>query len=184
MTFNPQKGNILLSDPFLNDPNFTRSVVLLCDHNEEGSFGFVLNRPSEYTLDMVMSEMESHENPIFIGGPVQKNTLHFLHTIGERLTGAESILNDIYWSGDFEELKALMLIGTANEKNVRFFAGYSGWGPGQLEKELEDKSWVLVQKTKIELLAENPQDLWKALMNELGGDYKSMVNFPIKPSLN
>ena len=110
MTFIPRKGNILLSDPFLADPNFARTVVLLCDHNEEGSFGFVLNKPSEYTLDMVVSEMESHENSIFIGGPVQKNTLHFLHTLGERLTGAEKITDEVFWSGDFEELKALMLI--------------------------------------------------------------------------
>lgn len=95
---NPEKGRLLISEPFLPDPNFERTVVLLCEHNEEGSFGFVLNKPAIVKVNDVMDELKNFEHPIFIGGPVQQDTLHFIHRSTEIEGGAE-VREGIFWVG-------------------------------------------------------------------------------------
>src|SRR5215204_6333021 len=99
----PEKGRLLISEPFLPDPNFERTVVLLCEHNAEGSFGFVLNKPSAIKVNEVMEDFSNFDTVVFVGGPVQQDTLHFIHR-NVNIENAIDIAENIYWGGDFESL--------------------------------------------------------------------------------
>jgi putative transcriptional regulator len=179
----PEKGRLLISEPFLSDPNFGRTVVLLCEHNAEGSFGFVLNKPSVAKVNEVMSDLPvQHE--AFIGGPVQQDTLHYLHRISD-LSEAMPICDGIYWGGDFEELTSGLDIHTISEADVRFFLGYSGWEAGQLEEELKLDSWIVCDYPSPELLFDtHPESMWKKALDSMGGRFSVYANYPIDPNLN
>src|SRR5687767_3484687 len=138
----PEKGRLLISEPFLPDPNFERTVVLLCEHNEEGSFGFVLNKPSILKVNEVIEDIGGLENPVFVGGPVQQDTLHFIHR-NVSVPNAVQIANNVFWGGDFDNLLSLVDTKQITGIDLRFFLGYSGWGPGQLDSELEQDSWIV-----------------------------------------
>ena len=180
----PGPGVLLIAEPFLKDPNFMRTVVLLCDHQEEGSFGFVINRDFGHTLDELMNDMDSLKLPVFYGGPVQMDTIHFLHQYPELIEGSYEVLNGIYWGGDFETAVELLKTGKIEAHKIRFFIGYSGWGHGQLADELKEKSWLTAQATRKLVFHKNVNEIWKDALKHLGGDYEMMVNFPIDPQLN
>ena len=127
----PEKGRLLISEPYLPDPNFERTVVLLCEHNEEGSFGFVVNKPSIIKINEVMEDVRSIEETVFIGGPVQQDTLHFLHR-NTNINNAVRIRDEIYWGGEFENLIAQLDTAAIKSGDVRFYLGYSGWGTGTI----------------------------------------------------
>ena len=141
----PGSGILLISDPFLKDPNFMRTVVFLCEHQEQGSFGFVLNRKYENTIDELIPELESHKIPLFYGGPVQMDTIHFLHQYPDTITGGQEVMKGIYWGGDFDKVVEMIKNDEIDEKKIRFFIGYSGWSDGQLKNELQEKSWLTVK---------------------------------------
>ncbi|HEY8938260.1 MAG TPA: YqgE/AlgH family protein [Cyclobacteriaceae bacterium] len=180
----PDKGRLLISEPFLPDPNFERTVVLLCDHNEEGSFGFVLNKPSILKVSEVMEEALNLDEVVYVGGPVQQDTLHFIH----RNTGVENateILEGINWGGSFDSLVLLMQTHQISQANIRFFLGYSGWGPGQLEKELEEDSWIVCDYVNDKFLFETePTLMWKKALESMGGRFSVYSNYPTDPRLN
>lgn len=176
-------GLLLISDPFLKDPNFTRTVVLLCEHQAEGSFGFVLNKLYNQKLDELMGDFEGFDVPLYYGGPVQVDTVHFLHRCPELLGGTE-VTDGIYWGGDFEEVTNLIKAGSLSLGDVRFFIGYSGWGEGQLEEELKTKSWITREGTKQLVFHKKVEQIWKDSLKDLGGEYTQMVNYPIDPQLN
>jgi putative transcriptional regulator len=180
----PASGILLISDPFLKDPNFMRTVVLLCEHKEEGSFGFVLNKKYENTLDELVDELPDSKMPVYYGGPVETNTLHFLHQYPDEIPGSVEILKGIYWGGDFEMLIDKIKRREVDENKIRFFIGYSGWGQGQLADELKEKSWLTAEATKKLVFHKNYNEVWKDSLKHLGGDYEIMVNFPIDPQLN
>ncbi len=138
----PQQGILLIADPFLKDSNFMRSVILMCRHNEEGSFGFVLNKLFNQTLGDLISEMEGYDIPVYTGGPVQMDTVHYIHQYPELLPDSQLISGNIYWGGDFEKLKTLIKNEEVDISKIKFFIGYSGWNNGQLEDELSQKSWL------------------------------------------
>jgi len=100
----PASGTLLIANPHLNDPNFLRTVVFLCEHNAEGSFGFVLNRKLEYTVDELVAELGDFKLPIFEGGPVELNTLHFLHQYPQQIPGGKEVIDGVFWGGEFEKL--------------------------------------------------------------------------------
>ena len=180
----PEKGRLLISEPFLPDPNFERTVVLLCEHNEDGSFGFVLNKPSLVQVNEILDEIQRLEKKVFVGGPVQQDTLHFIHNI-EDLEGKNVIGEGIYWGGNFEELLVLVETGKLSEYNIRFFLGYSGWGPGQLNEELEQDSWIVCNFVSEELLFETePEEMWKSALGKMGGRFSVFANYPIDPRMN
>src|SRR5688572_13498469 len=134
----PEKGRLLISEPFLPDPNFERTVVLLCEHNTEGSFGFVLNKPSALKVQEIIEDI-GLTNTVYVGGPVQQDTLHFIHRNGN-IVNAVEIAGNVFWGGDLESLVTLTDTKQITEADIRFFVGYSGWGPGQLDSELEQDS--------------------------------------------
>ena len=180
----PGSGILLISDPFLKDPNFMRTVVFLCDHQDQGSFGFVLNRKYENTIDELIPELEGHKIPLFYGGPVQMDTIHFLHQYSEEIPGGQEVMKGIYWGGDFDKVVEMVKSNEIDENKIRFFIGYSGWSDGQLKNELEEKSWLTVKATRKLVFHRDYKELWKDSLKQLGGDYEIMINFPIDPQLN
>lgn len=178
----PAQGILLIANPFLKDPNFMRTVIFLCEHRDEGTFGFVLNKKYPKTLNELLPGMEDHKIPVYYGGPVQMETIHFLHQY-PRL-GGEEVMKGVYWGGDFETLIDMIRASDVELERIRFFIGYSGWSAGQLGEELKEKSWLTVEAIRKLVFTDSPQDTWKDSLNHLGGEYKMMINFPIDPQLN
>lgn len=177
-------GILLISDPFLKDPNFARTVVFLCEHREEGSFGFVLNKTYDQELGDLIKNAEGIRFPVYDGGPVQKDTLHFLHRCPNLIPGGIEVTDGIFWGGDFEDILVLLKEKKLKKKDIRFFLGYSGWGEGQLNGELEEKSWITRDAKKELVFNMNTLQIWKAALQDLGGEYSQMTNYPIDPQLN
>lgn len=180
----PGKHILLIADPFLKDPNFMRTVVYICQHNEEGSFGFVLNKRFEQNLEELIHGFEGFEIPVYAGGPVQPDMVHYIHQYPDLVPGSFKISDDIYWGGDFDVVKRLVRSGGINLQKIKFFIGYSGWESGQLEAELKENSWLTAIATRRIVFDVPEADVWKESIEHLGGKYKIMVNFPIDPQLN
>ena len=180
----PSAGALLIADPFLKDPNFMRTVVFLTEHRDDGTIGFVINRQYENTLDELLPEIEGHKLPVYYGGPVQMNTIHFLHTYPDEIPGGVEIMKGVYWGGDFDSVIDLINSGVADPAKLRFYIGYSGWSSGQLNTEMEEKTWLTVEATPDLLFHENAEDIWKDALKHMGGEYEMMINFPIDPQLN
>jgi len=180
----PERGRLLISEPYLPDPNFERTVVLLCEHNAEGSFGFVINKPSILKVSEVMEDMLSIDNLVYVGGPVQQDTLHFIHR-NVSVVNAVEIVSNVYWGGDFENLVTLCDTKQIAATDIRFFLGYSGWGPGQLENELEQDSWIVCDFVTDQLLFDtDPQNMWRKALDNMGGRFSVYSNYPVDPRLN
>jgi putative transcriptional regulator len=180
----PAAGILLISDPFLKDPNFMRTVVFLCEHKEEGSFGFVLNRKYENTIDEIIPDLEGFKLPVYYGGPVQTDTLHFLHQYPDEIPGSVEVIKGVYWGGDFDMVVQMIKKAEIDQSKIRFFVGYSGWGEGQLSDELTEKSWLTVKAIRKLVFHKKYEEIWKDALKQLGGDYEMMINFPIDPQLN
>ena len=180
----PAPGILLIADPFLKDPNFLRTVVFLCEHREEGSFGFVLNRQYQNTLDELIPELDGHKIPVFYGGPVQVDTIHFLHQYPEEIPGSQEVFKGVFWGGEFDTVVNLIKTGHIKPERIRFFVGYSGWSDGQLLDEMKEKTWLTVKATRKLVFHQKYEEIWKDSLKHLGGDYEIMVNFPIDPQLN
>ncbi|MFZ6014373.1 MAG: YqgE/AlgH family protein [Bacteroidota bacterium] len=180
----PEKGRLLISEPFLPDPNFERTVVLLCEHNEEGSFGFVLNKPSILKVSEVVEDIAQLDNVVYVGGPVQQDTLHFIHR-NTKISNAVEVVEGIFWGGEFESLILLCDTKQISNTDLRFFLGYSGWGPGQLESELEADSWIVCDYITDQLLFDtDPKTMWKQALGNMGGRFSVYSNYPVDPRQN
>jgi putative transcriptional regulator len=181
----PKKGHLLIAEPStLGDVSFNRSVVLLAEHNEEGSIGFILNKPLNYTINDLLPEIEASFK-IYNGGPVEQDNLYFIHNIPEIIPNSVEISNGIYWGGDFETTKHLINTGEINKNNIRFFLGYSGWSVNQLEMELQENAWIVSENSlKKKLLSKSSNQFWKEKIIEQGGEYVLFSNAPENPMLN
>ena len=175
---------LLIAQPMLRDPNFRRSVVLICEHNEAGTFGLILNRPLTLHLAEVLDTFAGYEDPIALGGPVQPDTLHYLHRLPDDLPSAIGVFGDVYWGGDFEALQLLFTTESVDPADCRFFLGYAGWGAGQLDEELAEGSWILCPAATTDVFAAAPDQLWRTLLRRLGGEYALLSNFPDDPRMN
>ncbi len=180
----PFRGALLLADPFLPDPNFSRTVVLLTESGENGAIGFVLNRPSGEDLNDLLNIELPFTVPVFIGGPVEENTLHAVHRIKQDVPGSVEISDGIYWGGELEDLIDCMQSGLADESDVRFFLGYSGWDKEQLVSELKEQSWFLTKSEPSYVFSDDKRLLWKQIMVDMGSDFAVLANAPRHPSLN
>jgi len=180
----PEKGRLLISEPYLPDPNFERTIILLCENNEEGSFGFVLNKPSLANVSEVMDDIKDYNAPALVGGPVQQDTLHYIHR-HQALEDSVKIADGIYWGGNFEKLLFLLDTKQLPHKDIRFFLGYSGWTGGQLEQELEQDSWIVSDQVSEELVFDTaPDSMWKKTLRIMGGRFSVYSNYPKDPRLN
>ncbi len=178
------KGRVLIAEPFLNDTYFKRSVVFITEHNEEGSVGFVLNKPIELKVQDVIQNFPFIDSGISIGGPVNTNTLHYIHTLGSLIPDSINVLDNIYWGGDFETLKDLISKGQVSKDQVRFFLGYSGWGAQQLENELNDSAWLVAEMDAEMIMKGDEAGFWNQTLENMDNKYQVWANFPENPGLN
>lgn len=181
----PAKGMLLVAEPsIIGDVSFNRSVVLLAEHSESGSIGFILNKVLDFTLKDLIPEL-NRSFKIYNGGPVEQDNLYFIHKIPELIPESIEISDGIYWGGNFEAVKELILKGLITEKQIRFFLGYSGWDAEQLQEELASNSWIVTPQKDAKDIIERPyRSFWKDKMVELGGNYMLWANAPENPSYN
>ncbi|MBQ3609716.1 MAG: YqgE/AlgH family protein [Bacteroidaceae bacterium] len=182
----PRQGSLLVSAPFLKDYHFARSVVLVVEHNDEGSMGIVMNKnfSNLMTLNELVPELASIPPiPLYKGGPVGRDTLFYLHTFSY-LKDALPLGNGLYVNGDFEQMKRYILAGGETQGMVRFFMGYAGWQRGQLTQEIEANTWMVSNDSQVDLLNMYLRDLWKESLYDMGGKYAVWSRYPKYPIMN
>ena len=180
----PSRGKILISEPFLCDATFGRSVVLLVDHTSEGSMGLIMNKQLPLLVNDVVKEFKYLEDiPLYKGGPIGTDTLFYLHTLSQ-LPGALPVSNGLYLNGDFDEIKKYILQGNKISECIRFFLGYSGWDSEQLNNEIRENTWLVSEEEKSYLMKNNIKDMWRTALEKLGSKYETWSRFPQVPTLN
>jgi len=184
-TTKPKKGDLLIAEPsIIGDISFNRSIVLLTDHNEEGSIGFILNKPLNYTIKDLIPELDAPFR-IYNGGPVEQDNLYFIHKRPDLIPDSVEISLGIFWGGDFNVVAKLIAKKKIDQKDIKFFLGYSGWEINQLNEELKSNAWVVTKNTyKKHIIEKDYETFWKEKMLELGGDYSIWSNAPENPSFN
>jgi len=184
VALNPAKGKLLISEPsILNDKSFNRSVIYLSEHNEDGCIGFIINKPTNFVLNDLVSEINC-DFQIYNGGPVEQENLYFIHKLPNLIPNSIEIDKDIYWGGDFDILTNLLNNNTIKPTEIRFFLGYSGWSIEQLNEELSESTWAVVENNYPNILQVESSDIWKKQLLEFGGEYKIWANAPKNPALN
>ncbi|RLD20706.1 MAG: YqgE/AlgH family protein [Bacteroidetes bacterium] len=184
-SYKVENGTVLLAEPFMQDPNFRRSVILVCENNkEDGTVGFVINKPLQMKINELIDDFPEIESQVFYGGPVATDTIHYIHNVGEILDDSQSVIPGVSWGGDYEKLKFLIESKLVLPHNIRFFVGYSGWSTGQLKEELGYKSWVLSQMDPNYIFKSKPKHLWQQVMYNLGDTYSVISQIPETQSLN
>ncbi len=183
-TLKPAQGRILLSDPFMTDLTFSRTVILLTEYKNEGAVGFVLNKPLNVDIHDLIDDFPIFDGKVYAGGPVDTNHLYYIHT-SNKIDGAVEIIPGLYWGGNFEVIKQLIEEGTLHNGNIRFFAGYSGWGKNQLENEINANSWYVASSKHIPLFNDDTGNtMWTNVIKELGKEFIIIANIPENPNLN
>ncbi len=178
-----QAGCILIAEPMLADPNFSKSVVLICEYSADGVVGLVLNKPTEYTLGELLSGFDNSRLSVCEGGPVQKDALLLVHKMPDRLGGA-LISGDLYWGGSFDQLEVLINAEAVHNEALRVFMGYSGWSAGQLQHEIEQNSWLVIPFNEQLVFNTLVQDIWNTAVAMLGPKYAYLANIPQDSRLN
>ncbi len=180
----PEKGKILISEPFLPDTFFNRTIVYLADHNSEGSVGFILNKKLEIKVCDAISDFEKWEEYLCMGGPVAPDTLHYLHNLGDIIPKSVLVSENIFWGGDIDIIRKMIRNGKISESQIRFFLGYSGWSAGQLERELKENSWVIAKVNPNIILDSQTGNSWKRVLRSLNNKYRMWADFPESPDMN
>ena len=178
------KGKILIAEPFMIDPNFKRSVVLMCEHEEDGSLGFILNKSLDMKVNELIADFPEIDSMVYYGGPVETDTIHYIHNIGDVLDESMKVMKGIYWGGDFEKLKSLINSNLVEPKNIRFFAGYSGWSYDQLKDEFELGSWLIDFMDSNYLFKIKPNTLWQKVLQNKGDAYSVIAQMPDSANWN
>ena len=171
-------GKVLLAEPFMIDPNFKRAVVLLCEHEDDGTLGFILNKSLDMKINELITDFPEFNSNVYYGGPVQTDTIHYIHNLGPVLDDSHKVVNGVFWGGDFEKLKVLIDSKKVKPDNIRFFVGYSGWSPGQLIEEVEFGSWVAADMHANYLFKSTPDTLWKKIMRNKGSTFSVIAQLP------
>lgn len=179
----PEKGRLLISEPFMGDRYFGRSVVLLAEHNEEGTFGVVLNKEKLVLVNDLLLDFPIFESYIFLGGPIDTTSVFYIHTL-DQIEESHKIGRGLYWGGNIEVIKEKISLKQLSPSNLRFFMGYSGWQVNQLERELKSNSWLVHNKVNNSILNYPANKMWSAMVNDMGSNYKHWTKFPINPTMN
>ncbi|NOR87266.1 MAG: YqgE/AlgH family protein [Bacteroidales bacterium] len=180
----PNAGSILISEPSLKDMYFNRAVVLIADHNSDGSFGIILNKPLDVQLNDIVKGFPEFDARVYLGGPVSTKNLFFLHKKGDLIRNSTLIKEDLFWGGEIDDVKSLIDLGVLQKEDIRFYIGYSGWTENQLDEELKEFSWLVDNPEIQELISVPTSEMWKKSVSRLGKDYELWANFPNDPSLN
>lgn len=179
-----ESGLLLIADPFLQDPYFRRSVVLLCEHHKEGSLGFILNKTLDMGLNDLISDFPEFDAEVYYGGPVQTDTLHYIHSLGDLIDDSVEVSKGVHWGGDFDQVKFLISSGLLEPGRIRFFVGYSGWSAGQLALELEYGSWIGAGMDANYIFKSPPDKVWSQAMYNKGDAYEIISAMPDYSSWN
>lgn len=178
-------GSILIAEPFMADENFKKSIILICEHSkEEGTLGFVLNHGTEFVLSDLIDDVKDCKIQVNFGGPCELDSLHYIHSLGNSIPDSTDIGNGLFWGGEFEVIIDLLNSGVANDTNIKFYLGFSGWTYDQLMEEITDNSWVIGQSTKAMIYEYDQQTMWNRVLEEMGTTYKILSKYPENPSLN
>lgn len=180
----PRTGDILVSQPMLNDNFFKQSIVMLANHDEEGSFGFILNKPANIKLSDLNVGFPNFDADLYVGGPVQMRSLFFVHSKGDLVADSLKVTDGVYWGGNIDQVKQMILQGEIAPNEIRFYIGYAGWQSGQLLSELAENSWIVLNARKQHVFGETHRNVWKNLVLSLGSEYADWINFPVDPNLN
>lgn len=180
----PSQGKILISEPFLEDYYFQRAVVLLIDHGSDGSFGVILNKEIITPFQDIIKGMPEINTNLLLGGPVHQDSIFFLHNMGNKIKDSFEVLPNVYWGGDLEQVKDLIAEDKSVIDNFKFFLGYSGWNPDQLEEEISNSNWLVNTTNCKQVFNNSPSNLWTDNIIKLGSEYTHWLNFPKDPSLN
>ncbi|WP_119350727.1 YqgE/AlgH family protein [Mariniphaga sediminis] len=180
----PEKGRVLIAEPFLPGNYFNRSVILLVAYSEKGAVGFILNKKVDLAIHDIMPGFPDFEGDVYLGGPVATDSIYFIHKLGKKLPGSIHVLGNVWWGGDFEVLKQQIAAGQINTSDVRFFVGYSGWDSGQLERELKEDSWLVNDVDEETVMRELQGDSWVEFVKKVGQRYTMWENFPENPAMN
>lgn len=173
------KGKLLVAEPYLLDPNFKRSVVLVTGHSDdEGTIGFILNKPLKLNIDTLLSEFPEFNAEVYYGGPVSTESIHYIHRAGNILDDSQPIGNGLYWGGNYEKLKFLINSKLIKPQDIRFFVGYSGWDYGQLHEEMDRSSWFVAEFDTNYIFKSNPKQLWKEVLQNKGDRYSVIAQLP------
>jgi len=176
---------LLVADPFLQDDHFTRTVIFLLSHVEQaGSFGLILNRPSPYRLHELVDRITRNDIVVMEGGPVGSDTLHFIHRCPTLIPDGQAISGNLFWGGDFEAVQTTLEKNQLSPTDIRFFLGYSGWGAGQLLREMEEKTWLTASLQESLLFDVSGDVLWKETVRTLGPAFRDLLHYPLDPQLN
>lgn len=184
-TIKPAAGKLLIAEPFMLDPEFKRSVILITEYTGQGVVGFVLNHTSGLYINDAVVDFPETDAKLFTGGPCNNDRLHFLHCCPEKISGGINIGNGIFWGGDFEVVKTMFKLSLITANEIKFFLGYSGWGAEQLDRELSLNSWIVSDRFDGSLIfMEDEESMWKMAITNLGERYAHIINFPNNPQLN
>ena len=183
-TLNTATGNVLISEPFMNDFHFRRSVILIIDHNEEGSLGVIFNKRLTIPFNEIVQGFPEFKADVYLGGPVETDRIFFSHTIGEMIPDSYKISEGLYWSGNVNALKAMIKMDLIKPHEVRFYVGYAGWEGGQLRNELKANTWLVGKFSTKQLLTTIPGKMWKNFVRQMGKRYMLWDKFPVNPSEN
>ncbi len=180
----PQKGRVLIAEPFLPGNYFNRSVIFLVAYSEKGAVGFILNKKVEVAVHEIFPDFPEFDGDVYLGGPVATDSVYFIHKLGKNLPGSIHVLGDLYWGGDFAILKQQISDGLISTSDVRFFVGYSGWSAGQLERELKEDSWLVNDVNETMVLGNLSHESWAEFAKQAGERYSMWENFPENPAMN
>ena len=181
---NIDRGNLLISYPYLEDDYFYRSVICMIEHNDEGSFGLIVNKKMPHKIGEVLPVLAHLDNPIYMGGPVDTQSIFFLHPYKD-LKDALYVSEGLYMNGDSAELKDMLELEFAYSHELRFYLGYAGWTVGQLQEEIKEKSWLIGSPNSTLVFDDSPDDvIWRKSVELLGGEFKDLAHFPIDPKMN
>ena len=180
----PEKGKVLISEPFLPDTFFNRSIVYLTDHTPQGSVGFILNKKLDLNVSAAIAGFEGWNENLNMGGPVAPDTLHYLHNLGDLIPKSVLVYENIYWGGEIDIIRELINTGKVKQSQIRFFLGYSGWSAGQLERELKENSWIIANVRSDIVMNNRGDDTWKRVLRSFKNKYRMWADFPDSPEMN
>jgi putative transcriptional regulator len=175
-------GALLLAEPFLEDPHFRRSVVLVCERNKDGTLGFILNKPVGINISNLLSSFPEFKSEVYYGGPVQTDTIHYLHNKGDLIQDSVEIEKGLFWGGKFDEVIFCVENGLITPLDIKFFVGYSGWGQGQIEEEMSYNNWMIGEVDRNYVFNTNKSEaksLWSKVLENEGDVYSVIAQMPL-----
>ncbi len=178
------KGKLLISEPCINNFFFNKSVILLVNHNDKGSFGLIINKPTNVKLNKIIENFPGFDAKVYIGGPVSTNNLFILHTLGDKIENSFEIIDGLYWGGNIKTIKNMISNKQINSDEIHFYIGYSVWIEKQLDGEIKKKFWIITDSSLEQIFNDNPTELWNNILKALGKDYAIWANAPDNPILN